>query len=91
MSNSWDTLLTKKPKHYDSYSDCLEWELTYNEVAFAGTTYLAKKIFQVMKKYFPLEMVFVKSDKDIDFCGGGKFLYVYIKTFKEPIPIRRSF
>ena len=83
--------LFKKPTSYKSMSECLEWNLTLYEVRYTEVNKLTRKIFNLLKEYFPLEMSFCRNQFDIDIVGSYDLL-VYIRNFDgSPVRIRRFF
>lgn len=83
--------LFKKPTSYKSMSECLEWNLTLNEVRYTEVNKLSRKIFNLLKEYFPLELSFCRNQFDIDIVGSYDLL-VYIRNFDgSPVRIRRFF
>lgn len=83
--------LFKKPTSYKSMSECLEWNLTLYEVRYTEVNKLTRKIFNLLKEYFPLEMSCCRNQFDIDLVGSYDLL-VYIRNFDgSPVRIRRWF
>lgn len=83
--------LCKKPTQYKSMSECLEWNLTLYEVQYTEVNKLSRKIFNLLKKYFPIEMHLCKTHYDIDIVGCSNDLLVYVRYYNgSPIRIRRG-
>lgn len=82
--------LFEKPTSYKSMSECLEWNLTLNEVRYTEVNKLSRKIFNLLKMYFPVEMSCCNNRWDIDIVGGANDLLVYIRHYDDsPVKIRR--
>ena len=80
--------LFKKPSSYKSMSECLEWNLTLKEIRFTEVNELLRKIFNLLKKHFPIEMSCCNNRWDIDIVGGNDLL-VYIRHYSNsPVRVR---
>ena len=72
-------------------SECLEWNLTLKEVRYTEVDKLLRKIFNLLKKHFPIEMYLCNTHYDIDIIGGANDLLVYIRHYDgSPVKIRRG-